>query len=366
MAHDPPRSCILSAMRGRSVLEIGVAAATAISVGLLVVMLASPWLPQASDAPIPADPEPTAAPSASQPEETPPIGLYLLRGAFSFGPCLALELSPESYPVADDADGTATVLWWQRGMTGCDARTGDVHEIDASVSRDLAEGDGHLIGYAVDFTLPLDEISEQSVAAQITILAAQSTDDLLQALDTSAGSGGFGLVLDRVPAVDPPLNPLPSAAPAAIQPTGLFLLEGPFGGNGPCLVLELTDASYPAEPGVEGTAVVRWWERAVPDPDDPAQCLRRLGDIQEVEASVIVTVRDDSDMPAVYGVHFILPLAAGDEPEGVDLLIELEESTVEQLHATVVRPSGVPPLLLDRVDSIDPPLGAPPSPSPEG
>jgi hypothetical protein len=367
MAHDPLRSCILSAMRARSVLEIGVAAATALSVGLLVVMLASPWLPQASDAPMPSAAESTAAPSPSAGGEEPPIGLYLLRGAFSFGPCLALELSPESYPVAEDADGTATVLWWQRGMTGCDARTGDVHELDASVSRDLAEDDGHLIGYAVDFTLPLDANSEQSVAAQITILAAQSTDDLLQALDTSAGSSGFGLVLDRVPAVDPPLNPLPSTAPAAIQPTGLFLLEGPFGGDGPCLVLELTDASYPADPGVEGTAVVRWWERAVADPDDPAQCLRRLGDIQEVEATVIVTVRDENDLPAAYGVHVRLQLASGQQPEDIAIVIALDESTVEQLHATVVRPSGVPPLVLDRVDSIDPPLGPPPpSASPGG
>jgi hypothetical protein len=360
MAHDPLRSCILSAMRGRSVLEIGVAAATALSVGLLVVMLASPWLPQPSDAPMPAALEPSPEPSASADGEEPPIGLYLLRGAFSFGPCLALELSPESYPVSEDAQGTATVLWWQRGMTGCDARTGDVHEIDASVSRDLAEDDGHLIGYAVDFTLPLDASSEQSVAAQITILAAQSTDDLLQALDTSADSGGFGLVLDRVPAVDPPLNPLPSAAPTAIQPTGVFLLEGPFGGDGPCLVLELTDASYPAEPGVEGTAAVRWWERAVADPEDPAQCLRRLGDIQEEQASVVVTVRDENDLPAAYGVHVRLPLASGEQPEDVDIVISASESTAEQLRATVVRPTGVPPLVFDRVDSIDPPLGPAP------
>lgn len=351
-------------MRGRSVLEIGVAVATALSVGLLAVMLASPWLPQASDAPIPQAPETPAAPSATPGGEQPPIGIYLLRGPFSFGPCLALELSAESYPVAEGAEGTATVLWWQRGMTGCDARTGEVREVRASVARDVADDDGHLIGYAVDFLLPLDPESEQTVASQITILAAQSTDDLLQALDTGAGSSGFGLVLDRVPAVNPTLNPLPSTAPQAFRPTGLFLLQGPFGGDGPCLVLELTDASYPADPGVEGTALVRWWERAVPDPNDPAQCLRRAGDIQEVEASVIVTVRDENDLPAAYGVHLVLPLSGGDQPQDLDLVIEPEDSTIEQLHATVVRPSDVPPLVFDRVDSIDPPLGPAPSPSP--
>ena len=343
-------------MRGRSLLEIGVAIAAALSAGVLAVMLASPWLPQSADAPLPP-------PSASAPEasptpagDQPPIGLYLLRGPFSFGPCLGLELTAESYPVADDAEGTATVLWWQRGMTGCDARTGEVQEVGASVARELAEDDGHLIGYSVDFVLPLDIESEQTVPAQITILAAQSTDDLLQALETSEGASGFGLVLDRVPAIDPALNPLPSTAPEAFMPNGLFLLAGPFGGDGPCLVLELGEASYPADPTVEGSGRVRWWERAVADPDDPAACLRRSGDIHEAEASVIVAQRDERDLPAAYAVHLALPLTGGDEPQAVDLLVLVDESTPEQLHAAVVQPSDLPPLVLDRVDSIDPPL----------
>lgn len=346
-------------MRGRSVLEVGVAVAAALSLALLAVMLASPWLPQAAvaDAPLPS--AASIAPSATPGADQPPMGLYLLRGPFSFGPCLAIELSAESYPLAEDADGTATVHWWQRGMTGCDARTGEVNEVGASVARDLAEDDGHLIGYAVDFVLPLDADSEQTVAAQITILAAQSTDELLQALETSAGSSGFGLVLDRVPAVNPTLNPLPSATPQAFEPSGLFLLQGPLGTDGPCLVLELGEPSYPDDPTIEGTAGVRWWERAAADPGNPAECLTRRGDVHEETASVVVTVRAN-DLPAIYGVHFTLPLTAGGDPRDVDLNILLNESSLEQLHATAVQPAGVPPLVFDRVDSIDPPLGSAP------
>jgi hypothetical protein len=348
-------------MRGRSVLEIGVAIAAALSAGVLAVMLASPWLPEAANAPLPSPSAPTPSPSATPAEDQPPIGLYLLRGPFSFGPCLGLELTAESYPVTEDAEGTATVLWWQRGMTGCDARTGEVQQVSASVARDLAEDDGHLIGYAIDFILPLDGDPEgQSVPAQITILAAQSTTDLLQALETSAGSSGFGLVLDRVPAINPVLNPLPSTAPEAFQPRGLFLLAGPFGGDGPCLVLELDDAAYPADPTMEGSARVRWWDRAVPDSNDPAACLRRSGDIRETEASVIVAQRDEVDLPAAYAVHLRLPLADSDETQAVDMLISVGDSTIEQLQVTVVNPSGVPPLVFDRVDSIDPPLAPPP------
>ena len=237
-------------MRGRSVLEIGVAIAAALSAGVLAVMLASPWLPQAADAPLPPPSASSPAPSPTPAEDQPPIGLYLLRGPFSFGPCLGLELTAESYPVAEAAEGTATVLWWQRGMTGCDARTGEVQQVTASVARDLAEDDGHLIGYAIDFILPLDGDPEgQSVPAQITILAAQSTSDLLQALETSAGSSGFGLVLDRVPAINPVLNPLPSTAPTALEPMGLYLLEGRLQ-QGPCLVLELGAQSYPNDPNL--------------------------------------------------------------------------------------------------------------------
>lgn len=346
-------------MRGRSVLEIGVGVSAALSLGLLAVMLASPWLPQAAEADAPLPPTASTRPSATPGADQPPIGLYLLRGPFSFGPCLALDLRAESYPVADGAEGTATVLWWQRGMTGCDARTGEVQEVDASVTRELAEDDGHLVGYAVDFVLPLDGSTDQRVPAQITILAAQSTTDLLQALETSAGASGFGLVLDRVAAVNPTLNPLPSATPQAFEPKGLFLLEGPLGEDGPCLVLELGEGSYPDDPASEGTARVRWWERAVADPEDPARCLTRRGDVHEETASVVALVREN-DRPTVHGVHFLIALTPGGEPEDVDINILLEESTVEQLHATVVRPSGLPPLVLDRVDSIDPPLAPAP------
>jgi hypothetical protein len=365
MAHDQPGSCILSSMRGRGLLEIGVAVATALSVGLLGLMLASPWLPQAADAPSPQAFEPSGAPSATPEGEQPPIGLYLLRGAFSFGPCLAIELSAESYPVAEDAEGSATVLWWQRGMTGCDARTGEIHEVSAAVARDLAEDDGHLIGYALDFVLPLDVESEQRVAAQITILAAQSTADLLQALDTSAGSSGFGLVLDRVSAVDPPLNPLPSATPlAAVPPSGIFVMQGPLDAEGPCLVIELGEPSYPADPSADGAARVRSWQPSVRDPSDPAQCLYRRGDVDVTEGSVAVAL-DSSGTLVAFDITFSVPVEGTGASRTIELSFDAAQRSPDHLEAAVLEPDlGV--RIFDRVDSIEPPLGPPPSASPGG
>jgi hypothetical protein len=342
-------------MRGRSVLEIGVAIAAALSAGVLAVMLASPWLPQAADAPLPSPSAPTPSPSATPPEDQPPIGLYLLRGPFSFGPCLGLELTAESYPVAEDAEGTATVLWWQRGMTGCDARTGELQEVSASVARDLAEDDGHLIGYAIDFIIPLDgDPDGQSVPAQITILAAQSTTDLLQALETSAGSSGFGLVLDRVPAINPTLNPLPSTAPTALEPMGLYLLEGRLA-QGPCLVLELGAQSYPNDPNLEGGAHVRWWDGAAPSAGVP-ECLGRSGDIHEGVATVRVAQQDEGGIPAAYAVIFTLPPNAPGGTREVGIVILLDASTPDRLEARVVSGGVGSDLVFDRVDSIDPPL----------
>jgi hypothetical protein len=364
MAHDQPGSCILSSMRGRGLLEIGVAVATALSVGLLGLMLASPWLPQAADAPSPQAFEPSGAPSATPEGEQPPIGLYLLRGAFSFGPCLAIELSAESYPVAEDAEGSATVLWWQRGMTGCDARTGEIHEVSAAVASDLAEDDGHLIGYALDFVLPLDVESEQRVAAQITILAAQSTADLLQALDTSAGSSGFGLVLDRVAAVDPSLNPLPSAEPTALEPMGLYLLEDRLP-HGPCLLLELGPQSYPNNPNLEGAANVRWWDGAAPSAGVP-ECLGRSGEIDGRVATVRVAQQSERGIPVAYAVIFTLPPNAPGGAQDAGFVILLDASTLDRLEATMVSGPVSSNLVFNRVDSIDPPLvpGSSSAPSP--
>jgi hypothetical protein len=208
-------------MRRIPILEAGVALATALSLAMVGAMLAAPWLPQPTEGPLPLPS--VAAPSTSPETDLPPLGLFLLRGPFSFGPCLALELGPEAYPVESPSEGTATVLSWERGMTGCDSRTGDVREIPATVSPVTAEdgaGD-RLVGYALDFDLetgtnfnPLGSSPGETAtfAAQITILVNQSTPILLQALDTTT-QGAPGLVFDRVPSVNPRDDPRPSDAP---------------------------------------------------------------------------------------------------------------------------------------------------------
>src|SRR5687767_9695173 len=126
-------------MRRITILEAGVALATVLSLGMLGLLLAAPILPQKTAELAPA-PSPTPAQSDIPEEALPPLGLYLLRGAFSFGPCLGMELTPPSYPVGDGAGtGVATVFWWERGMTGCDTRTGEVEEVEATVERLAAE-----------------------------------------------------------------------------------------------------------------------------------------------------------------------------------------------------------------------------------
>src|SRR5687768_5860055 len=106
-------------MRRITIPEAGVALATLLSIGMLGLLLAAPILRQPTAA-HPA-PSPTPAQSDIPDEALPPLGLYLLRGAFSFGPCLGMELTPPSYPVGDGpGSGVAMVYWWERGMTGCD------------------------------------------------------------------------------------------------------------------------------------------------------------------------------------------------------------------------------------------------------
>jgi hypothetical protein len=344
-------------MRRITILEAGVALATLLSLGMLGLLLAAPILPRAA-AELPAAPSPTAAQSDIPDEEQPPLGLYLLRGAFSFGPCLGMELIPQSYPVGDEAGtGAGTVFWWERGMTGCDTRTGEVEEVEATVERLPVENDPEAtVGYAVTFGLPV----EAGAAAQVTltILAARSTQELLQVVDTS-GVGGQGLVFDRVEVIDPPLDPVPTPAPVALEPNGLFLLRGPFGGDGPCLVLDLGVPSYPAAPNATGMARIRWWERAVADPDNPAECLSRRGDVHEVPASV-VAIRDSTGTLTDYAIGFSVPLSSGGSPEDVEIHVVVGDSSREQLHVVPVRPETGSLMVFDRVDSIDPPLAPAP------
>ena len=344
-------------MRRINLLEAGVALATLLSIGMLALLLAAPILtpPTAAVAPAPLS---TPGPTRSAEDEQPPLGLYLLRGAFSFGPCLGIELTPPSYPVGDGAGtGVATVFWWQRGMTGCDARTGDVEEVEATVERLAVEDDSEeTLGYAVAFGLPAS--AGAATRVELTILAARSTQELLQAVDTS-GVGGQGLVFDRVEVIDPPLDPLPSQTPVALQPTGLYLLRGPFDGDGPCLVLELGEASYPDDPNAAGSAGIRWWGRAVADPDNPAECLSRAGDVHEGSASV-ASVQDSNGTAIAYSVTFSIPVPTTGPMQEVEISVLLGESTREQLRAAGVRPADAPEMVLDRVDSIEPPLAPAP------
>ena len=335
---------------GTRVLEVGLAVAATLSAALLAVMLAAPLLPQPSAPQASPAPSPSATPAAA----LPPIGLFQMRTAFSFGPCLAVELSPESYPVAE-GEGSARVLWWIRGMTGCDTRTGEVEEVTARtvVVLDSDEPATPPIGYTLTFSVPLE--GGPQILASISILARQSTDDLLQAVESAPGSGQ-GYVFDRVSAVDPPLNPLPSQAPSAVvPPNGIFLLQGPLSDDGPCLVLELGQPSYPTDADAEGTARVRSWEPAVRN-DDPAQCLMRAGEIQEAEASV-TAVLDSDGSPLAYEATFAV-LGPGGAPRPVEIAFDAAQRTPDRLEATIVEPDiGI--RVFDRVDSIEPPLGTP-------
>jgi len=341
---------------GSRLLAAAVVLATVLSAGLLGVMLAAPLLsqptalvPQASATPVPSD-------SA---EELPPLGIYLLRDPSAYGPCLALELTPPSYPVGeDDGPGLARVYWWQPGIGGCDARTGEVQGLDATVERVPREDDpDETLGYAVSFSLPL--AVDVATPVQLTILAARSTQALLQVVDSGAGSGGEGLVFDLVEAIDPINDPIPSPTPvAALQPVGLYLLEGPLTTAGPCLVLELVEQSYPPDATTAGTATVRWWERAIADPDDPVACLSRSGDVHTVAASIVPVADADGELSS-YHVQFFLPTSGTREGQVVDMSVEVDRSTVDQLNGTVAGADGGIAVTLDRVDSIDPPLVTP-------
>ena len=186
---------------------------------------------------------------------------------------------------------------------------------------------------------------------EVTILAARSTQELIQAI---AGAGE-GLVFDRVEVIDPPLDPLPTPAITALQPNGLYLLRGPFNTDGPCLVLDLDETSYPTDQSAAGAASVRWWERAVADPGNPAECLTRSSDVHEVPASVFA-VRDSAGTPIAYTITFTVGAESGAAQE-IEINVPVDESNQDQLVATVATPEGVPDLAFDRVDSIDPPLG---------
>lgn len=196
-----------------AVVEIGVALAAAASALLLVGMLASPLVPTPSPSPLPTAPPVTPAPSdAAVPL---PMGLYLARDPLSFGnlPCVAIELSADSY-VAPGDQGVAEVLYWRHGMTGCDTRSGEILTAEATVEATLAESgpsSGEVIAYTVRFPYTIAEGVEAVV--EIAILLPDAPDaQVLQALEV-AGAGGGGMVLDRVEAVTPSLDPIPSSAP---------------------------------------------------------------------------------------------------------------------------------------------------------
>jgi hypothetical protein len=355
-----PRHGILCGM-GTRFVEAGVALAAVLSAVMLAFLLAAPWvMPTAA---VPTPPEPTPRPSASAAPDIPPMGLFLMRTPFSFGPCLALELAPPSYPVAEGAEGTATVLVWQRGMTGCDSRSGEVESRTGTthVVPDAGDPDAPPVGYTVEFSAPLFDNSfaggeTPTVQASLTILARQSTAELLQAVEDAPGSGQ-GYVLDLVPAVDPPLNPLPTPVPLTSGPVGLYLLAGRLGDDGPCLVLDLDDASYPADPGAEGEAAVRWWEPGSFDPDGPAECLSRGGEVGHIPASV-TAIREGEDPAAITGhaVRFAIPPGAEGGPLEVEVRIGDTRDNPDQIDVTLVTANGESIIHFDRVDAIDPPL----------
>lgn len=346
---------------GSRLVEAGVALAAVLSAVMLALLLAAPWVMPATA--IRTLPEVTPRPSPSAEADIPPMGLFLMRTAFSFGPCLAIELTPPSYPVADGAEGTATVLVWQRGMTGCDSRSGDMESRTGTthVVPDATDPDAPPVGYTVEFSAPLFDNSfaggeTTTIQASLTILARQSTAQLLQAVEDAPGTGQ-GYVLDLVPAVDPPLNPLPTPVPLTSGPVGLYLLAGPLRVDGPCLVLDLDDAAYPTAPAAEGLGAVRWWEPGIADPSDPARCLYRAGDVQEVPATVVALHDGDDPAAAVIGhaIRFTVPTAVGGAPQPIEVRIGDTRDNPDQLDARLVTPEGEADLRFDRVDAIDPP-----------
>ena len=200
--------------RRQSVLEIGVAIAAVASAFLLVGMLASPLVPSATPSPLPTAPPVTPAPSD---DSVPlPMGLYRAREPLSFGvlPCVAIELSPESYVVPGE-QGVADVLYWRHGMTGCDTRSTEVLTVDATVQPTLAENGpsaGEVIAYTVRFPYILP--SGPEIVVEIAILLPDRPNaQVLQALEVSTDGGGGGMVLDLVETVTPSFQPIPSPAP---------------------------------------------------------------------------------------------------------------------------------------------------------
>jgi hypothetical protein len=341
-------------------LELGTAMAAAVAAVLLGLMLAAPLLSRPASV---AVPDATNAPSASAVVDAPPIGLYLQRGpiAFGSGPCMAVELTAESYPVALDApEGTATVLAWDRTIVdpgnpeACSSRSGELHTFAATVTA-VHEGDdpgGRLIGYALAF--PLATEGTPSVSFEFTILARTSTQVLLQAVVTNP-QGVEGLVFDRVDAVDPPFVAQPTPSPAAaLEPVGSYLLAGALDDAGHCLVLDLGEEAYPDAP-VLGAASARWWVRGSADVNDPAPCLTRSGDVHEVPVMVTTTILD---VPVGYRFAFTIDDTATGADEVV-IVVDLGRSSRDQLVGIVESGFVNPPVELDRVDSIDPPLATP-------
>jgi hypothetical protein len=336
--------------------------ATIASAILLALMLAAPLLPQPATGSTPRSVAPT--PSAST-QPLLPLGLFLQRGPVSFGsgPCMAVELTPQSYPVATDA-GTATVLWWDRGIFDpgnpetCASRAGDLHAVDAAVvavHQDDAPT-GRLIGYGVSFPITIEFAGP--VNFNFTILLSRSTPDLIQAVVTNP-QGTPGLVFDKVDVVDPPLaSQSPAPSQAATASIGLYLLEGPFTTEGACLAVELTPDSYSVFPGALGVATIRWWERGGADLEDPTVCLSRIGDVHEVVASMAAVA--GAEVPT-YVVRFFAPLPGSDGSDAIEFSILADESDHDRLTALRNAPSGTERLIFYRVDSLDPPLVPAPS-----
>lgn len=344
------------------ILEVGVALAALASAVLLGLMLAAPFLPQLSPSVAPvATPSPSA--SAVAPGVQAPIGLFQVRGRLAFsGPCMGLDLTEASYPV-DGSAGSARVTWWTPTAVdpgnpqGCATRASDLNQVAATVTPVVDEDEpaADPRGYSVQFRVPLFETDPAS-RVEIVILLSRSTADQLQALVLSP-EGSPGLVLERVESIDPPFEPRPSATPiAVVPPNGLFLLQGPLAGDGPCLVLDLGEDAYPADRGAVGTARVRTWEPANDDPNDFARCLARRGEIHEAEAPVVASV-DPQTGAVAYEVSFSVAAAGSEASEPMLISFDAVQRP-DQLRATLVEPGGerVFQLVFDRVDEIDPPL----------
>ena len=338
---------------GSRLLERSVAVAAIASAGLIGMLLVAPLQPQ------PSPTLPAASPTARPAEAADPIGLYLSRDPIGDGDCFAVELAERSYPPDAGAEGSAGVLLWSRGMTGCSSRSTELAEVDATVSRVPSDDPDGPDGYSLTFRIPAGD-GRPAVDVEIAILPPRQPDpDLLQALDV--GNPGTGLVLDRVASVDPPFDPLATPAPTVDGPTGLFLLSGPFTAEGACLAIELTSDAYPSEFGSAGSATIRWWEAAGDDMDDPAICYGRTGDMQEAAATV-TAVPDVAPAPVRYHVRFSAPLP-GLDVEAIELDILAAESSRDQLRAEGIMPARTAPLIFDAVDELNPPLVPDPSAS---